>query len=59
MHSSIVNLYLDRMAAKDKLNALREAEATIEEYNVAYENCSRELKSARKKFRIRYKSSLQ
>jgi hypothetical protein len=53
MHSSIVNLYVELAAAKDKLHELKDAEGTIEEYREAYEDCSRELKAAERELRIR------
>ena len=53
MHSAIVNLYVDLTSAKDKLHSLRDAEATIDEYKNAYDECSRELKAAERELRIR------
>ncbi len=53
MHSTIVNLYVELTAAKDKLHELRDAEATIDEYKKAYEDCSRDLKTAERELRIR------
>ncbi|GEQ86175.1 hypothetical protein ULMS_16830 [Patiriisocius marinistellae] len=53
MHSSIVDMYLELIANKQKLRSLSDAENTIEEYKDAYEKCSQDLKQAERELRIK------